>query len=78
MAWLGCIPTKHAVLDIVYGIILARDVVVKGLGLAATHHTPQPRKHAAFALGLATFRDHLEEHVDVHALVDVDEEGNCL
>jgi hypothetical protein len=57
------------VLDVVDGVVLARNVVVKSLLPSIAHEVGDARHHTS--LGLPTLRDHLEEHVHVHALVDI-------
>lgn len=78
MAGFGVVAPEHPMLDVVDSVLLPRDIVVKGLLFGAAHEAREALKHATLGFCLVSFRDHLEEHVDVHALVDVEEEGDAF
>ena len=65
-------------LDVVNCVVFPCDVIVELLLFAAAHKLRQPLEHSAFGLGLVAFGNHFEEHVHVHALVDVEEEGDAF
>lgn len=78
MAWLGVVATKHAMLNVVNCVVYAGDIIIKWLLLAIPHVRAETLEHATFRFGLMAFGDHLEKHVNVHALVDVEEECDCF
>jgi len=55
-------------LYVIKGVFVASDVVIKGL-LSPANEVAYSRQHT-FILCFS-LRDHLEEHVHVHTLVDV-------
>ena len=62
--------------DLVDCVLLVGDIVIEGLFLAAAHVWGQFLEHAALGVNLVPIVDHREEHVHVHALVDIEEEGD--
>ena len=58
-------------LNVVDCVIFSSYFVVKGLSIAILDIVLQSGEHTTLGLCLPAFRNHLEEHVDVHALVDV-------
>lgn len=64
-------------LNVVNCVVFACYFVVERLPIAILDIVLQSRKHAAFGLRLSSFRNHLEEHVNVHALVYIEEKGDA-
>ena len=58
-------------LDIFEGVVFACYLVEKGSLAACLQEILEAAEHPAVSICLLAFRDHFEEHVYVHALVDV-------
>lgn len=78
MTRLGGVASKHSMLDVINGVVIPRNVIIEWLLFAATHELRESLEYATFRLCLVALRDHLEEHMHVHALVDVKEESHSF
>ena len=71
MARLWCIAPEHPVLDIFEGVVLACYLIEEGSLTACLQKILEAAEHSAISICLLAFRDHFEEHMNVHTLVDV-------
>ena len=78
MAGFSMVTSEHPMLDVVDSVFLAGYIVVERLLFGAAHEAGEALEHATFRFSLVSLGHHLEEHVDVHALVDVEEEGDAF